>query len=177
MNRPCSIKNCDEKHYAKGFCSIHYRQTPEYKENARAYYEKNKKTIKKNVAKWQKDNPERYHRSTRDRNYKRKHRVMSYYSKKQSNSEIPCCSCCGENKFLIFLTIDHIRGRKFTDDYMTPKSKKSSRNSRMGIRGNLLYVKLERENFPSGYRVLCWNCNSARDNEVDKICPHERGKQ
>ena len=27
---------------------------------------------------------------------------MAHYSKKLSNSDIPCCNCCGENQFLIF---------------------------------------------------------------------------
>jgi len=143
----------------------------------RNYYKKNKEKIKKRVADWQKANPERFHASTRSRNKTRKYRVLSHYSKKQSKSDVPCCSCCGENEFLIFLTIDHVHGRKYTDDYMRPKGKKSPKNWKMAMTGNLLYMKLERLNYPSGYRVLCWNCNSARDNQPDKICPHQRSKR
>jgi hypothetical protein len=31
---------------------------------------------------------------------------------------------------------------------------------------------LKRMGYPSGFRVLCWNCNNAREHN-DGICPHE----
>ena len=96
--------------------------------------------------------------------------VFSHYSKKLSNSTIPCCNCCGENKFLIFLTIDHVKGWK---NYNEPDLSKRKGSKRLG--GNQLYRYLQKNNFPSGYQVLCMNCNSAKsDNEV---CPHQRSKK
>ena len=89
--------------------------------------------------------------------------VLSHYSKKLSNSKIPCCNCCGENKFLIFLTIDHIKGRKNYDE--GPRR----------LIGKELYRFLQKNNFPKGYQVLCMNCNSAKSDN-DK-CPHQKRKK
>ena len=89
-----------------------------------------------------------------------KKEVFSHYSKKLSNSDIPCCACCGENKFLIFLTIDHIKGR----DDLPDKEK--------NLVGTALYAYLKRNNYPPKYQVLCINCNSAKS-DFDE-CPHKR---
>lgn len=63
------------------------------------------------------------------------------------------CSCCGisEPKFL---TIDHI-----------VKSGKGKYERKQ------LYVWLKTKGFPSGFRVLCFNCNLGRDKNGG-ICPH-----
>ena len=89
-----------------------------------------------------------------------KFEVLSHYSKKLSNSRIPCCNCCGENQFLIFLTIDHIKSRKNYDK--EPKN----------LVGKELYRYLQKNNFPRGYQVLCMNCNSAKSD--GEFCPHQR---
>ena len=39
-------------------------------------------------------------------------KVLQYYSKHLSNSNIPCCNCCGEDSHIEFLTIDHIAGKQ-----------------------------------------------------------------
>jgi hypothetical protein len=88
---------------------------------------------------------------------------MKHYSKKLSNSEIPSCNCCGENQFLIFLTIDHIKGWKNYNE--GPK--------RLG--GKDLYRYLQKNDFPEGYQVLCMNCNSAKSD--DEVCPHQRRRR
>ena len=89
--------------------------------------------------------------------------VFSHYSKKLSNSNIPCCNCCGENKFLIFLTVDHIKGRKNYDE--GPKR----------LVGKELYRFLQKNDFPVGYQILCMNCNSAKSD--NNVCPHQRSKK
>jgi len=86
-----------------------------------------------------------------------KHYVMSVYSFRISKTKIPCCACCGE-KMLIFLTIDHIRGRQ-----------KQERKNRIG--GKDLRYKLLARGFPKNYQVLCFNCNSAKSDTG--ICPHK----
>ena len=91
-----------------------------------------------------------------------KREVMSFYSKKISNSKIPCCNCCGENASLDFLCIDHIAGRK-------QGRKKDTK------RGQALYSYLKRNDYPPGYQVLCWNCNSAKF--VYLRCPHKKRRK
>lgn len=67
------------------------------------------------------------------------------------------CTCCGE-KQIEFLCIDHVEGggnkhRKT----MTTKSI-----------GEWLYAN----NYPKGFQVLCFNCNSAKS--AYKKCPHQK---
>ncbi len=72
------------------------------------------------------------------------------------------CSCpkCNEKSNDIrFLTIDHIDN----DGYRHRK--------KLGSGGSTLYRWLKKNNFPPGYRVLCFNCNSARHLNGG-ICPH-----
>jgi hypothetical protein len=57
----------------------------------------------------------------------------------------PDCACCGESE-PAFLTLDHIDG--------------GGTQHRKSIHGKV-YDQLRRQGFPSGYRVLCWNCNWA----------------
>jgi hypothetical protein len=109
---------------------------------------------------------EKYDEIKKKRDAKRleiKSDVFSHYSKKLSNSTTPCCNCCGENKFLIFLTIDHITGWKNYDE--GPKR----------LVGKEMYRFLQKNNYPTGYQVLCMNCNSAKSDKG--ICPHQRSKK
>jgi len=68
------------------------------------------------------------------------------------------CACCGELR-VEFLTIDHINGQGH------------QHRLRVGI-GNHFYEWLKRNNFPSGYRVLCYNCNCSLGHYG--YCPHEK---
>jgi len=62
------------------------------------------------------------------------------------------CKSCREDK-IAFMTIDHIKPRKqYGHDRRTSSSS--------------LYRILVRDGFPSGYRVLCYNCNMIK--EVEK---------
>lgn len=70
------------------------------------------------------------------------------------------CSCCGETH-IEFLTIDHINGGG-------TKHRKSEKI------GNIYYW-LRRNGYPSGYRVLCFNCNCARGHFG--CCPHEKERE
>ena len=71
----------------------------------------------------------------------------------------PQCACCGEHR-LPFLALDHING-----DGM--KHRKSLGNTSQSI-----YVWLRNNDYPSGYRVLCHNCNMAYG--FYGMCPHEQ---
>jgi hypothetical protein len=64
------------------------------------------------------------------------------------------CSCCGESK-PEFLSIDHIDGGG------TAHRKRISN----------IYTWLRANKFPSGYRILCFNCNCGRERNGG-VCPH-----
>jgi hypothetical protein len=67
------------------------------------------------------------------------------------------CQCCGE-KAIEFLAIDHVDG--------------GGREERLRLSIHQIMVKIERENFPDDYRILCHNCNQAIG--WYGYCPHQR---
>lgn len=74
------------------------------------------------------------------------------------SSKIPKCKCCGE-KELKFLSIDHING--------------GGNKHRQEIKrdGGGYYTWLRSKGFPSGYQVLCYNCNCSKG--FYGVCPHK----
>jgi len=68
----------------------------------------------------------------------------------------PACTCCGVAQ-VEFLTLDHISG-----------GGRAHRRRYTGTTG--VYSELKRSGFPSGYRVLCFNCNLAGSAYAN--CPH-----
>ncbi len=73
------------------------------------------------------------------------------------------CVCCGECE-LVFLTLDHIVG-----------GLGSTQRKVLNINGGWnFYAWLKKKNYPTGYQVLCYNCNCAKRAEV--YCPHQRKK-
>ena len=91
------------------------------------------------------------------RNYQREYgqrikiEVFDHYDKGK-------CRCCGEKK-IEFLSIDHIHGRG-----------RKHRNE-IDRRGQRFYGWLRKSKYPSGYRVLCHNCNQAIG--FFGTCPHK----
>jgi len=85
-------------------------------------------------------------------------KVLEFYSKHLSKSNIPCCNCCGENSHIEFLALDHIAGKKEMDS--EPELVK------LGYSSTLTQRPLQRwiidNNFPAGFQILCHNCNSAK---------------
>lgn len=111
----------------------------------------------KNTREWEKRNPEKalirkISGVKKDKNNLR-HDVLSYYSNGRMS-----CECCGE-QIERFLTIDD------ADDFHHSYKQKIG----TGIR---FYRWLRKNNYPYGYRVLCFNCNSGRDLN-NGICPHK----
>ncbi len=83
------------------------------------------------------------------REFRRK--VIAHYGGK--------CACCGESN-IEFLAIDHEAGGG-------EKHRKA-----LGMRGGAaFYTWLKSQGFPSGYRVLCFNCNQSIG--AYGYCPHE----
>jgi hypothetical protein len=90
-----------------------------------------------------------------------------YTNKKNAESKLEAftayggqfCACCGEDG-LQFLQLDHINNdgaarRKSGEDGLGPT----------------LYKQLRCRGYPSGYQVLCANCNWAKDHNGG-VCPH-----
>ena len=73
--------------------------------------------------------------------------VYSCYSKIHSDSNIPCCRCCGLNTDIEFLALDHIAGRKEMDS--EPELVKLGYSSKMRSFSLLNWVK--KNNFPNGF--------------------------
>jgi hypothetical protein len=84
-----------------------------------------------------------------------KERVLKIYEAYGGAS----CGCCGEKTFE-FLTLDHVNNDG------------ADHRRELGGSGSHVYAWIIRKNFPSGYRVLCYNCNAGRYRNGG-ICPHE----
>jgi hypothetical protein len=85
-------------------------------------------------------------------------KVLQYYSKHLSKSNIPCCNCCGLNSHIEFLTVDHIAGRQEMDS--KPELKKLKYISKLS--GTALVIWIIKNNFPKGFQILCHNCNQTK---------------
>src|SRR3990167_2782356 len=147
------------------------------KENHTRYVARLKKWRVKNMArelkrsrKWKSENKERHLESSR--RYSREHATEISEKRKAQrrilkqkviNGYGGKCECCNES-ILEFLTLDHIN-----DDGAEHRRKLRSRQSRR------LYDDIIWRNFPSGFRVLCFNCNSARG--FYGYCPHKPGEK
>lgn len=73
------------------------------------------------------------------------------------------CSCCGV-KTLAFLTLDH------------PNRNSKLHRKSLGINsrgGYTFYLKLRNLGYPSGLRVMCFNCNCGRERNHG-VCPHNQ---
>ena len=142
----CKEPGCDGVPYGFGFCLHHYIRTDRYREMV-------KTTLNNNPVRKQKN-------SVRSIFYCQKLRYKCYavYSKRLSNSDIPCCNCCGENSSMQLLSVNHINGRK-----NLPEKEKH-------LTGMKLVRHLIENDYPEGIEILCSNCNFA-DGHYG-ICPH-----
>lgn len=78
-------------------------------------------------------------------------KVLSHYSKGTLH-----CACCQEFTYE-FLSIDHING--------------GGNQHRKKLGSKYIYSWLIQNNYPTGYQVLCHNCNMAK--AFYKQCPHQ----
>jgi hypothetical protein len=108
------------------------------------YLDKNRKRLSWN-------NPKR---KTMDKKRRKERRLLVL--QKYSKNNIPFCKCC-KDKHLEFLTIDHING---------------GGNKHLKTISMDIYSFLIKNNYPTGFRVLCMNCNWAR--RFNKKCPHQK---
>jgi len=134
-----------------------YAKRPESK--ARQKVRRAKPEVKVKIASYEKERRETLKKD-----------IFSHYSKIHSNSDIPCCRCCGLNSHIEFLTLDHIAGRKEMDS--EPELLKLGYSSKLATQPLQIWIK--KNNFPEGFQVLCINCNFAKGHSKDNTCPHER---
>jgi hypothetical protein len=120
---------------------------------------------KNKVYKAKPDNKKRARELERDLRYL----VLQTYSKRLSNSEIPCCKCCHLNSHIAFLAVDHIAGKKQMDS--EPELKKLGYSSK--FQSWVLLRWLKRNNFPEGFQILCHSCNHAKGHSKNNKCPLE----
>lgn len=80
----------------------------------------------------------------------------------------PRCQCAGcplPEMNILFLEVDHIRGLgKAEAEYARLHGQRL-------YKGHHLYRWLIKNNFPSGYQILCSNCNHGKERNGG-ICPH-----
>jgi hypothetical protein len=104
---------------------------------------------------WRRKNPEKVAHQRRTQQQLTKVTVMQHYSR-----GTPRCSCCGERE-LAFLAMDHIHGNGHVD----------RKRKLVGIR---LWSYLKTNNYPSGFQVLCMNCNWGK--YTNGVCPHQKAR-
>jgi hypothetical protein len=85
----------------------------------------------------------------------RKDRVITHYSK----GSMACACCCISIRK--FLTLDHIDGNG------------NKHRKQIGTGSDCIYRWVEKNNYPNGFQVLCFNCNSGRALNGG-ICPHKQ---
>lgn len=106
---------------------------------------------------WWAKNKDKWNAYVKQWRYNIRQEVLKHYS-----GDKPRCACCGET-YIEFLCIDHMNN----DGYQQRK--------KLGGGSSLIYEWLRKNKFPSGYRVLCHNCNQALG--FYGYCPHKKNKE
>lgn len=88
-----------------------------------------------------------------------KMKVYAHYSDNKFE-----CKCCGE-KEMVFLSIDHIDGG----------GTKHRKEQKISGGGYTLCRWIIRNGYPSGFQILCHNCNQAK--HILGVCPHKKVKE
>lgn len=77
------------------------------------------------------------------------------------------CSCCGETE-LAFLCLDHVDGKGNAH-----RKQIDPKHGRIG--GQAMYQWCKKNGYPSGFQVLCANCNHGKQ-VCGGVCPHKLKK-
>ena len=120
----------------------------------KAYFQLHKEKSKIKSREWYRRNKIRGAEITLKSNRKVKYQILEFYGGNPAK-----CKCCGETAYA-FLTIDHINN---------DGAKHRKEIKRGG--GVAFYYWLKLNNFPSGFQVLCFNCNHAK--ALYEKCPHQ----
>jgi len=122
---------------------------------------------------WRARNREKFLETQRRCYHKARFEALQRYS-----SKAPKCACCGESE-LAFLCLDHVNGdgaehRRKIGMAQGTAAQVHNQGQKVNVGGNGLPYWLKKNNWPEGFQVLCYNCNSAK--RVDGICPHQKNK-
>lgn len=126
---------------------IQCSQCKEIKPRIREYWKFNHKGYRKGWCK-QCEHTMNYQREKRKQHQDRLDAISVYGGK---------CVCCGETE-IVFLTFDHINGGG-------NQHRQESRLARKSLASWLV-----RNNYPPGFRILCFNCHMALHSG---LCPHK----
>lgn len=129
------------------------------KEYMQEYFQKNKERLKDRKKQYYLENKDYFIKKNREwyqlnkskislKTQIKRRLVLEHYGNK--------CNCCGEST-LQFLAIDHINN----DGYLERKTRTIQ-----------IFEYLIRNNYPSGFQVLCHNCNLAKSFYGE--CPHKQ---
>jgi len=153
-----------ENRVKKKASSKKYGSSPKGKAKMRAYSQRPENIAKE---KTRRNRPDV--KANRDKiRYEARLKILKAYSKRLSNSNIPCCRCCGLNDHLEFLALDHIAGKKQMDS--EPELVQLGYSSKLG--GTSLTKWIISNNFPKGFQILCHNCNMAKGiTQNNNECP------
>ena len=149
-------------------CStLPYKDPEKAKQYWKIYHSKPEQRRKKSKREKRKYHENLEESRRRGRNREKKYRVktrlkvLTHYG-----GNPPKCACCGE-EHIEFLSIDHIAGGG-------DKHRKKIGGSR-SCSSLVMYRWLIKNNFPKGFRILCYNCNCASG--FYGYCPHQMTKE
>jgi hypothetical protein len=121
--------------------------------------------------------PKRYRKHQRE-HYKRNHsrvREQAQASRRRAKLRVleayggAVCVCCSETS-LSMLTIDHVNndGRKHREEIGKLYKYDTGKQALVAE----MYTWLEKNGFPSGFQVLCYNCNMSKHRNKG-VCEHK----
>lgn len=135
--------------YNREWCRKNPEKVREYQRKYRASHpEKDRERHREYSRRLRLTNPEKLRIKSLKGRRKARLEVLTHYS----NGEMKC-ACCGENE-VKFLTLDHINGR----------------SDGQRAAGTALVQWIRKMKYPSGFQVLCFNCNCAKG--FWGKCPH-----
>lgn len=155
-------KKCPKCNEVKSFDEFYQRKNPRNKwdrfqghcktcslKRRKDWYEAGgKEKVLLNAKKARIENPQKFKDRHKKWNWDSKMKALNAYGAK--------CQCCGE-KEPIFLAIDHIN-----NDGAKHRKELSNKQT--------IYTWLRKNNYPTGFQVLCHNCNMAK---AWGECPHK----
>jgi len=156
------VKKVHKEYYEKNKEKVLGRNK-KYRDSHREQYNKYKQEWRKrhpeaareSVRKDHEKHKDKYQERRRALGLSRKIEALFYYSDGHMK-----CACCGES-MIEFLSIDHVFG--------------GGHRHLKETKAGSIYQWLRRADYPSGFQVLCYNCNCSKGFFGE--CPHETARR